>query len=198
MHSFKLRGAYNKIVSLSAEEAARGLVAASAGNHAQGVALAAQNLAYQATILMPTTTPEIKVQAVRALGAEVLLHGDTYDDACDEALRLVDERDAVFVHAYDDVDVIAGQGTVAVEILEQHPEPIDALFVPVGGGGLLAGVLAYIKSMRPDPPSSGSSRATRRACTLRSRPVNPCRSTTSASLRTESRSAKWEPGPSGS
>ena len=150
MHSFKLRGAYNKIVSLSAEEAARGLVAASAGNHAQGVALAAQKLAYQATILMPTTTPEIKVQAVRALGEEVLLHGDTYDDACDEALRLVDERDAVFVHAYDDVDVIAGQGTVAVEILEQHPEPIDAIFVPVGGGGLLAGVLAYIKSMRPD------------------------------------------------
>ena len=99
---------------------------------------------------MPTTTPEIKVQAVRALGEEVLLHGDTYDDACDEALRLVDERDAVFVHAYDDVDVIAGQGTVAVEILEQHPEPIDAIFVPVGGGGLLAGVLAYIKSMRPD------------------------------------------------
>ena len=150
VHSFKLRGAYNKIVSLSAEEAARGLVAASAGNHAQGVALAAQKLAYQVTILMPTTTPEIKVQAVRALGEEVLLHGDTYDDACDEALRLVDERDAVFVHAYDDVDVIAGQGTVAVEILEQHPEPIDAIFVPVGGGGLLAGVLAYIKSMRPD------------------------------------------------
>jgi threonine dehydratase len=150
VHSFKLRGAYNKIVSLSPEEVARGLVAASAGNHAQGVALVAQKLAYQATILMPTTTPEIKVQAVRSLGAEVVLHGDTYDDACDEALWMVQERGAIFIHAYDDVDVIAGQGTIAVEILEQHPDPIDAIFVPVGGGGLLAGVLAYIKAARPD------------------------------------------------
>ena len=118
VHSFKLRGAYNKIASLSREEAARGLVAASAGNHAQGVGLAAQKLGYHATILMPTTTPDIKIKAVRALGAEVVLHGDTYDDACEEALRVVESRDAVFIHPYDDLDVIAGQGTVAVEILE--------------------------------------------------------------------------------
>jgi len=148
--SFKLRGAYNKIVSLPAEQAARGLVAASAGNHAQGVALAASKLGYPATIAMPTTTPDIKVQAVRALGGQVVLHGDTYDDAWAEAVRISLETGAVFIHPYDDLDVIAGQGTIAVEILRQHPEPIDALFVPCGGGGLLAGVLAYVKSQRPD------------------------------------------------
>jgi threonine dehydratase len=148
--SFKLRGAYNKIVSLPPEVARRGIVAASAGNHAQGVALAASRLGYPATIAMPTTTPEIKVQAVAALGAEVLLHGDSYDDALKEALRLARERDWTFVHPYDDPDVIAGQGTIAVEILRQHADPIDAIFVPVGGGGLLAGVLAFVKFLRPE------------------------------------------------
>jgi len=148
--SFKLRGAYNKIVSLSSGEARRGLVTASAGNHAQGVALAAGHLGYRATIVMPTTTPDIKVQAVRVLGGEVVLHGDTYDDAWAEACRICDERGGVFIHPYDDLDVIAGQGTIAVEIQRQHPDPIDAIFVPVGGGGLLAGVLAYVKFSSPE------------------------------------------------
>ncbi len=148
--SFKLRGAYNKIVSLPADESQRGLVAASAGNHAQGVALAAAYLGHRATIAMPTTTPAIKVQAVRALGGDVVLHGDTYDDAWAEARRISDETGGAFIHPYDDVDVIAGQGTIAVEILRQHPDPIDAIFVPVGGGGLLAGVLAYVKFLRPE------------------------------------------------
>ncbi len=148
--SFKVRGAYNKIVSLPRERAGRGLIAASAGNHAQGVALAAQSLGYDALIAMPRTTPDIKVQSVARLGAEILLHGDTYDEAVEEAMRLVAERDAVFVHPFDDPDVIAGQGTIAVEILRQHPDPIDAVFVPVGGGGLLAGVLAYFKFLRPE------------------------------------------------
>jgi threonine dehydratase len=148
--SFKLRGAYNKIASLPPAQAARGLVSASAGNHAQGVALAAARLGYPATIFMPTTTPAIKVEAVRSLGAEVLLAGDTYDDAAAAAMRQVDERGGSYVHPYDDPEVIAGQGTIAVEILRQHPDPIDAIFVPVGGGGLLAGVLAYVKFLRPE------------------------------------------------
>ena len=148
--SFKIRGAYNKLASLSPAEAARGVVAASAGNHAQGVALAAAHLGYAATIVMPRTTPEIKVNAVAALGAEVILHGDTYDDALVEAQRIVEERGAVFAPPYDDPEVIAGQGTVAVEILRQHPGPIDAIFVPVGGGGLIAGILAYTKFLRPE------------------------------------------------
>jgi threonine dehydratase len=147
--SFKLRGAYNKIANLPKREADRGLVTASAGNHAQGVALAAQRLALRATIVMPTTTPPIKVQAVDALGAEVVLHGDTYDDAWSEAQRRV-ARGGVFVHPFDDPDVIAGQGTIGVELLRQHPDPIDAIFVPVGGAGLLAGVLAYVKFLRPE------------------------------------------------
>lgn len=148
--SFKVRGAYNKVVGLTAEARQRGLIAASAGNHAQGVALAAQTLAVPATIVMPTTTPSIKVEAVAALGAEVQLHGDGYDDALAEALRQRDATGRTFIHPYDDVDVIAGQGTIAVELLRQHPDPIDALFVPVGGGGLLAGVLAYVKFLRPE------------------------------------------------
>jgi threonine dehydratase len=148
--SFKLRGAYNKIVSLPPEVARLGIVAASAGNHAQGVALAASRLGYPATIAMPTTTPDIKVQSVAALGAEVLLHGDSYDDALQEALRLARERGWTFVHPYDDPAVIAGQGTIGVEILRQHADPIDAIFVPVGGGGLLAGVLSYVKFLRPE------------------------------------------------
>ncbi len=148
--SFKVRGAYNKIAALPAQRASRGLMAASAGNHAQGVALAATRLGYPATIVMPTTTPDIKVESVGSLGAEVVLHGDGYDDAYELAQRLARERDAVFVHPYDDPDVIAGQGTIAVEMLRQHPDPIDAVFVPVGGGGLLAGVLAFVKFLRPE------------------------------------------------
>ena len=148
--SFKLRGAYNKIAALSASERARGVVAASAGNHAQGVALAASRLDVRATIVMPTTTPSIKVAAVRSFGAEVILSGDSFDEARSEAARLCDQRGAVFVHPYDDLDVIAGQGTVAMEILRQLRGPLDAVFVPVGGGGLIAGVAAYIKYVRPD------------------------------------------------
>ncbi len=147
--SFKLRGAYNKIASLSRREVRRGLVTASAGNHAQGVALAASHRGVSATIVMPTTTPEIKVEAVRALDGDVVLHGDTYDDAWEEAQRIVRDTGAIYIHAYDDPDVIAGQGTIAVEILRQHPDPIDAVFVPVGGGGLIAGMLAYLKCMAP-------------------------------------------------
>lgn len=148
--SFKIRGAYNKIALLPREQAERGLVAASAGNHAQGVALAAARLGYGATIAMPTTTPRIKVEAVAALGARIVLHGDTVDEAYAEAQRLIERDGGVFVHPYDDADVIAGQGTVAVEILRYHPDPIDAVFVPVGGGGLLAGMLAYLKFLRPE------------------------------------------------
>ncbi len=147
--SFKLRGAYNKIASLSEQEARRGLVTASAGNHAQGVALAAARLGHSATIVMPATTPEIKLEAVRALGGAVVLHGDGYDEALAEARRIREETGAVYIHAYDDPDVIAGQGTIAVEILRQHPDPIDAVFVPVGGGGLIAGMLAYLKTVAP-------------------------------------------------
>jgi len=148
--SFKVRGAYNKVSSLGSHAAAAGLVAASAGNHAQGVALAAARRNLQATIVMPTTTPAIKIESVRALGARVRLHGDTYDDALTEALALVESAGGTFIHPYDDIDVIAGQGTIAVEILRQHPDPIDAVFVPVGGGGLLAGVLSYLKFLRPE------------------------------------------------
>jgi threonine dehydratase len=148
--SFKIRGAYNKIASLPRAEAERGLVASSAGNHAQGVALAAARLGYPATIVMPTTTPRIKVEAVSALGANTVLHGDTVDEAREEAQRRLERDGGVLIHPYDDAEVIAGQGTIAVEILRQHPEPIDAVFVPVGGGGLLAGMLAYLKFLRPD------------------------------------------------
>jgi len=148
--SFKLRGAYNKIVSLPSEQAKRGLICASAGNHAQGVALAAANLGHPATIVMPRTTPEIKVDAVARLGAEVVLHGDTFDDASAEAMRRVEAEGFTFIHPFDDPLVIAGQGTIAVEMLRQHAEPIDAIFVPVGGGGLLAGILSYVKFLQPE------------------------------------------------
>ncbi|MCC6624141.1 MAG: threonine ammonia-lyase, biosynthetic [Deltaproteobacteria bacterium] len=148
--SFKLRGAYNKLAGLSEEARARGVIAASAGNHAQGVALAAQRLGIAAHIVMPTTTPSIKVEAVRALGADVVLHGDSFDEARAHATRLGAERDLVFVHPYDDLDVIAGQGTIGMEILRQHQGPIDAVFIPVGGGGIAAGVAAYIEYVRPD------------------------------------------------
>jgi len=147
--SFKLRGAYNRMVGLSPEELARGVIAASAGNHAQGVALAAQRLGCRAVIVMPVTTPEMKVRSVAARGAEVVLHGDNYDAACAEARRLEAERGLTFIHPFDDPDVIAGQGTIALEILRQCSEPPDAIYVAVGGGGLIAGIAAYVKSLWP-------------------------------------------------
>jgi len=147
--SFKLRGAYNCMSRLSAEQQARGVIAASAGNHAQGVALAARQLGIKATIIMPRTTPSIKVDAVRALGGKAVLFGDNYDAAALHANELAERDGLSYVHPYDDPDVIAGQGTVAMEILRQVTGPLDAVFVPVGGGGLLAGVAAYIKTVRP-------------------------------------------------
>ena len=148
--SFKLRGAYNRMAQLSAAEQAKGVVCASAGNHAQGVALSAKRLGLKATIVMPRTTPEIKVANVRNLGAKVVLHGDAYDDASAHAQKLVVEQGATYIHPYDDDDVIAGQGTIAREVLEQLQGPLDAVFIPVGGGGLIAGMAAYIKYLRPD------------------------------------------------
>ena len=147
--SFKLRGAYNKMASLTPEQAAQGVIAASAGNHAQGVALAAKKLGIKAMIVMPKTTPEIKVKSVRARGAKIVLHGDSYDDAYAHAKELA-TKGLTFIHPYDDPDVIAGQGTVAMEILRQHTGDIHAIFVPVGGGGLIAGVAAYVKVVRPE------------------------------------------------
>jgi threonine dehydratase len=147
--SFKLRGAYNRMAALSADELARGVIAASAGNHAQGVALAARKLGCSAVIVMPVTTPGMKVRSVAARGAEVMLHGDTYDEAYAEARRLEVERDLTFIHPFDDPDVIAGQGTIGLEILRQCSEPPDAIYVAVGGGGLIAGVAAYVKSLWP-------------------------------------------------
>ncbi|CAG1022911.1 threonine dehydratase [Methylococcales bacterium] len=148
--SFKLRGAYNKMASLTADQAAHGVIAASAGNHAQGVALAAKKLGIKALIVMPKTTPEIKVKSVKARGAKIVLHGDSYDDAFAHAMELVKEKGMTFIHPYDDPDVIAGQGTVAMEILRQHNADIHAIFVPVGGGGLVAGIAAYVKFVRPE------------------------------------------------
>ena len=148
--SFKLRGAYNKMASLSSDVLKRGVIAASAGNHAQGVALAAKKLNCRAIIVMPTTTPAIKVNAVRARGAEVVLFGDSYSDAYVKALELEKSEQLTFVHPYDDPEVIAGQGTIAMEILNAHPEPIEAIFCCVGGGGLLAGIAAYVKAVRPE------------------------------------------------
>jgi threonine dehydratase len=147
--SFKLRGAYNKVAHLSESAARRGVICASAGNHAQGLALAAQRRAIPATIVMPQTTPQIKVQAVMDLGGDVVLHGDDYDAAFERAQELVRERNMVYVHAFDDPDVIAGQGTIAVELLRQCGGDIDAVFVPVGGGGLIAGIAVYIKYLYP-------------------------------------------------
>src|ERR1700687_3706405 len=148
--SFKIRGAYNKIAQLSPISAQRGVICASAGNHAQGVALGARTRGIPAVIVMPLTTPEIKVQAVFDLGGEIVLHGDDYDQAYEHAIELGRERGLVFVHPFDDPDVIAGQGTIAMEILrQQHGDDIDAIFVPVGGGGLIAGIAAYAKSLYP-------------------------------------------------
>ena len=148
--SFKCRGAYNKIRQLSNHERSTGIVAASAGNHAQGVALSAYQLDIDAVIVMPVTTPSIKVNAVRKYGATVVLHGDSYDDACEHATQLASSKGYLFIHPYDDPDVIAGQGTIASEILSQLSEPIDYIFVAVGGGGLLAGILAVFKSISPN------------------------------------------------
>jgi len=147
--SFKLRGAYNKIAHLSQAIAQHGVICASAGNHAQGVALAARRRSIPAMVVMPQTTPHIKVQAVLDLGAEVVLHGDDYDTAAERALALARERHLVFVHPFDDPDVIAGQGTVGVEILRQSGDALDAIFVPVGGGGLIAGIAVYVKYLYP-------------------------------------------------
>ncbi|AFL75525.1 threonine ammonia-lyase, biosynthetic [Thiocystis violascens] len=148
--SFKLRGAYNKLIHLDADARARGVIAASAGNHAQGVALGAKRLGIAALIVMPRTTPAIKVRAVRAHGGKVVLHGDSYDDAYAHAMELVAEKGLTFIHPFDDPDVIAGQGTIGLEILRQHPEPPHAIFVPVGGGGLIAGIAAYVKWLYPE------------------------------------------------
>lgn len=148
--SFKLRGAYNKICQLPEAQRKTGVVAASAGNHAQGVALAGSRLGIPTTIVMPVTTPAIKVDTVRRLGGKAVLQGDAYDDAYAHALKLAEDKQLAFIHPFDDPDVIAGQGTIGVEILRQHADPIHAVFVPVGGGGLIAGVAAYIKHVRPD------------------------------------------------
>ena len=150
VHSFKIRGAYNKMSRLPADALSKGVLAASAGNHAQGVALSAKKLGCKATIVMPVTTPEIKVSAVKSHGAQVVLAGDSYSDAAEEAARLVKERKLTFIPPYDDEDVIAGQGTVAMEILRQHSGRLDAVYVPIGGGGFAAGVAVYIKAVRPD------------------------------------------------
>ncbi|MBY4679011.1 threonine ammonia-lyase, biosynthetic [Marinobacterium arenosum] len=148
--SFKLRGAYNKMVQLTEEEKAIGVITASAGNHAQGVAMAARELGIKATIVMPKTTPDVKVNNVKALGGKAVLHGDAFDEARLHALKLVEEKGLVYIPPYDDPDVIAGQGTIAMEILRQESGPIDAIFVPVGGGGLIAGISSYVKYLRPE------------------------------------------------
>ena len=147
--SFKLRGAYNRIAHLSDAEAARGVICASAGNHAQGVALAAQRRGIRARIVMPRTTPDIKLQAVRDLGGEIDLVGDDYDSAYEHALSLARDEGLTFIHPFDDPEVIAGQGTIAMEILRQHDEHIDAIFVPIGGGGLIAGIACFVKALYP-------------------------------------------------
>ncbi len=154
VHSFKLRGAYNKMAHLSAEQLAKGVICASAGNHAQGVALGARKLGSRAVVVMPTTTPQMKVDAVRALGGEVQLHGESYSDAYTHALTLQKQQGLTFVHPFDDPDVIAGQGTIAMEILRQMQSlgssRLDAVFVAIGGGGLISGVANYIKAVRPE------------------------------------------------
>lgn len=148
--SFKLRGAYNKMAQLPPDVLAQGVITASAGNHAQGVALAAHQLGTQAIIVMPVTTPQVKVAAVQARGGKVVLHGDTYDDACAYARQLEAEKGLTFIHPFDDPYVIAGQGTIGMEILRQYQQPIHGIFVAIGGGGLIAGIAAYIKRLRPE------------------------------------------------
>jgi threonine dehydratase len=148
--SFKLRGAYNKMVKLTPEQLQRGVICASAGNHAQGVALSAHRLGARAVIVMPTTTPQLKIDGVKSLGGEVVLHGESYSDAYLHAAELEKQQGLTFVHPFDDPDVIAGQGTIAMEILRQHQGPLDAVFVAIGGGGLISGVANYIKAVRPE------------------------------------------------
>ncbi len=147
--SFKIRGSYNKMVQLTPDDRAKGVIAASAGNHAQGVALAARELGIRAHIVMGRNTPSIKIDAVRNLGARVIMHGDTYDEAAAHAAMLTEKHGYVFIHPFDDIDVIAGQGTVGMEIINQHPGNPDVIFVPVGGGGLIAGISAYVKYLKP-------------------------------------------------
>ena len=148
--SFKLRGAYNKMVQLTPAQLKKGVICASAGNHAQGVAMSAHTLGTRAVVVMPTTTPQLKVDAVKALGGEVVLFGDSYSDAYTHAAALEKKQGLTFVHPFDDPDVIAGQGTIAMEILRQHQGPLDAVFVAIGGGGLISGVANYIKAVRPE------------------------------------------------
>jgi threonine dehydratase len=148
--SFKLRGAYNKMAHLTKEQLSHGVICASAGNHAQGVALSARRLGCRAVIVMPVTTPKLKIDAVVALGGSVVLHGDSYSDAHQHALELQKAEQLTFVHPFDDPDVIAGQGTIGMELLRQHQGPIDAVFVAIGGGGLISGVASYIKAVRPE------------------------------------------------
>ncbi len=150
VRSFKLRGAYNKMVHLSPVQLKKGVICASAGNHAQGVALSARKLGARAVIVMPTTTPQLKVDAVRGLGGEVVLFGDSYSDAYTHAVTLEKKQGLTFVHPFDDPDVIAGQGTIAMEMLRQHQGPLHAVFVAIGGGGLISGVANYIKAVRPE------------------------------------------------
>ena len=151
--SFKLRGAYNKMAKLAVADRRRGVIAASAGNHAQGVALAAARLGCRAVIVMPVTTPNVKIDAVRVFGGDgvdIVLHGDSYSDAKAHADTIARKRRLVFVHPFDDPDVIAGQGTIGMEILRQHPGPIEAIFAAIGGGGLISGIAAYVKAVRPE------------------------------------------------
>nr|MCR5562373.1 threonine ammonia-lyase, biosynthetic [Desulfovibrio sp.] len=148
--SFKLRGAYNKMARLTPEELRRGVIAASAGNHAQGVALSAKKLGCEATIVMPVTTPGIKISAVRRLGGQVVLSGESFSDAWQHTQEIIRQTGAIFIPPFEDPDVIAGQGTIGMEILRQHPASVQAVFVPIGGGGLAAGVAAYIKLLRPE------------------------------------------------
>jgi threonine dehydratase len=148
--SFKLRGAYNKMANLPPDVLAEGVIAASAGNHAQGVALGASRLGTRAIIVMPVTTPQVKIDAVKARGGEVVLHGDTYDDAYSYARQLEAEKGLTFIHPFDDPEVIAGQGTIGMEILRQYQQPIHAIFVAIGGGGLISGIGAYVKRIRPE------------------------------------------------
>jgi threonine dehydratase len=150
VHSFKLRGAYNKMAHLSPAQLKKGVICASAGNHAQGVALGASKLGCRAVIVMPTTTPQMKIEAVKALGGEVVLVGDSYSDAHKHATMLEKKMGMTFVHPFDDPEVIAGQGTIAMEMLRQHQGRLDAVFVAIGGGGLISGVANYIKAVRPD------------------------------------------------
>jgi threonine dehydratase len=150
VHSFKLRGAYNKMAQLSPMQLKKGVICASAGNHAQGVALSANKMGVRAVIVMPVTTPQVKVDAVKSFGGEVVLHGESYSDAYTHAVAIEKKQGLTFVHPFDDPDVIAGQGTVAMEILRQHQGRIDAVFVAIGGGGLISGVANYIKAVRPE------------------------------------------------